>query len=106
MDILHQYKSLPPNIKKIVSEFTKPIHSNRFLNSIESLKQDSKKINFDTKWNNNPQKFALDYYGYAEYYLVVLLVNNLKSIFEFNLDYIKESIILAPHEYTIINTIT
>lgn len=100
------YKQKPPNIKFIINEFSKPLFLNRFYINLDGLIYNSKKINFNNnKWIQNPQKFCLDHYKIHDYYIVVLLVNNIPSIFDFDKHNFKDGVILAPSEQSILKTI-
>jgi len=53
------------------------------------------------KWEHSPDIFCLDYYGNPDLYLVILLVNHLKSRFEFTSANLQDSLIVAPKSNSI-----
>jgi len=60
------------------------------------------------KWEHSPDIFCLDYYGNPDLYIVVLLINHLKSRFEFTPTNLQDSLIIAPKSdviYNILSTI-
>ena len=81
----------------ILEEFKKPIFENRLYINKKALNIYSDKVKFkDLNWNQNPQKFCLDHYGEHEFYPIVLLANNIHSMFLFNFDRFVNSDIIAP----------
>jgi hypothetical protein len=94
------------NSKTIISEFAKPIFLNRFYTNLDGLVYNSRKIEFNkNKWIQNPQQFCLDHYRNHNYYKIILLVNSISSIFDFDRYNFKDGLILAPSETSIINTL-
>jgi len=60
------------------------------------------------KWEYSPDIFCLDYYGNPDLYIVVLLVNHLKSRFEFTSVNLQDSLIIAPKSeaiYSILSSV-
>jgi len=92
----------PETIREIELEFTKNIFENRFFKNKSYLISNSKSIAFESTWNLNPQQFCLDTYDIYEIYPIILLVNNVNSMFEFKVENITNKII-APTIYTIFN---
>jgi len=68
----------------IINEFNKPLISNIFFINLDYLKTKSDLVDFKSEYNYSPQKVCIDYYNNKNYYPIILLVNNCKSIFEFN----------------------
>lgn len=102
----HFYKNKSRNIKFINNEFSKPIFLNRFYANIDGLIYNSKKVEFNNnKWVQNPQKFCLDHYEKQDYYKIILLVNRISSMFLFDRDNLKDGLIIAPYERSILKTI-
>ena len=88
-------KSLSTDANLILTEFTKPIMDNIFfinksilINSVDTIKTP-----FIPIWDMNPQMFCLDTYKEENIYPIVLLVNNISCIFDFNMNI---SIIITP----------
>jgi len=81
--------------------------SNVFRQNIEALHTLTSTGAFDyikfnnTKWDHAPDIFCSDYYGNPDLYLVILLVNKLKSRFEFVSTNLNDSLIIAPKISTI-----
>ena len=90
-----EYILTPQTIREILNEFTLDIFDNRFYKNKDFLIASANYIPFESTWNLNPYQFCLDTYSVFEVYPVILLVNNLNSIFEFKLENIKDKII-AP----------
>ena len=84
----------------IINEFSKPIFSNKYYISMDGLIKNSKIVNFDLKWEYNPQQFCFDYYKKYMFYPVILLVNNVNTIFEFKNEKLNNKII-APLDHFI-----
>ena len=94
------------NIKRILKEFKKPIHENTFFINLDLLRKDSKFINFtESRWKMRPEVFCLDFYNEHNYYPIILLVNNISTIFEFKIENLDQRIIIAPYEETIIKVL-
>ena len=69
---------------RLLREFNKSIHANTFNVNLAALKDNMNIVPFDNnKWDKNPHKFCLDHYNLAEYYKLILLVNNCKTLFDF-----------------------
>ncbi len=102
-NLKQEISSLTNDGKTILVEFSKNIFENIFHRNRLFLKENSDVIVFNKNtWDYNPQLFCLDHYDLMQLYPVVLLINNLKSIFEFestNLD----NKILAPRLSSLIS---
>jgi hypothetical protein len=85
----------PQNNRIILEEFEKNIFENTFFVNLEYLISNSLQVNFKTVYEQNPHKFCLDYYSSPEMYPIILLVNNIRSIFDFKASKL-QNIILAP----------
>ncbi len=87
---------------RIISEFNKDIFFNAFFRNKNYLLSNSKNIPFDKGvWVYRPDVFCNDYYDVPHYYHIVLLVNNLGSVFEFHPDNLLNSVIIAPEKEAI-----
>lgn len=95
---LQQYHDLQPiDYKSIIREFTKTIHENRFIINKEYLLRNCKNIEFNKDvWIMRPEFFCADHYDHPFLFPIILLVNNLKSIFEFLPENISNNYIKAP----------
>jgi hypothetical protein len=83
-DLQQYYDSQPIDYKSIIKEFTKSIHENRFVINKKYLLQNSSNVEFNKDiWIMRPEFFCAEHYGHPFLFPVILLVNNLKSIFEF-----------------------
>lgn len=101
-DIIQEWNSLPINISNIYDEFKKSILNNRFFQNKQYLIDNSRLIRFDNdKWFLRPEYFSQSIYGDHNYYLVVLLVNNITSRFNFRRESFKDGVIYAPSKESI-----
>mgnify|MGYP005725222449 CR=1 FL=1 len=97
-DLIQHFASLQTDQNKLLLEFEKPIHQNIFFSNINLLQTNSDLILFDIeKWYMRPELFCKDHYSNPYLYQLVMLVNNIKSIFEFYPDNFTDRIIVAPH---------
>lgn len=100
--ILSYYNSKSNFVKALNKEFIKPIFENKLYNNKLGLVYNSDYIVFNkNQWHQNPQNFCLDYYGIYELYKVILLVNNIPSIFFFISDNFIDNNIIVPKLKTI-----
>jgi|LakMenE01Jun11ns_1017448.scaffolds.fasta_scaffold9452539_2 hypothetical protein len=88
------------NIKNIHNEFNQNIFENKFFNNIEYLLSESVNIEFQSIWTYNPHRFCLDQYDNMNLYPVILLINNVNSIFEFKSELLN-NIIVTPTSFSI-----
>ncbi len=85
-------------VKRMLQEFKKPIHQNCFFTNLEVLQKQSDYVEFNnTRWKMRPDAFCSDYYEQHSLYPIILLVNNISTIFKFTVDNVSERIIIAPH---------
>lgn len=89
-------------IREIQMEFNLNIFENRFFKCKDYLVSNSDLVSMQSTWNLNPQQFCLDHYKIIELYPIILLVNNLNSMFEFKTENITNKII-APTTIAIYN---
>lgn len=101
-DLPKYFDTFSTDKNKIIAEFKKPIHQNVFFNNIETLQDNSDYILFNVeKWHMRPEVFCADQYNDPYFYQVIMIVNNIKSIFEFVPDKFIDRIIIAPYRYQI-----
>lgn len=79
----------------VFKEFAKSCHSNVFWINKKGLIFDSTKHNFNNDdWDMNPMQFCTDKYGERQYlYPIILMVNNVDSVFSFRASNINGKII-------------
>lgn len=105
-NILERNKQKHTNVRIVSDEFNKPIFLNLFYLNRAGLKLNSKSVKFSkNEWVQNPQLFCRDYYGEYEYYRIILLINNIKSVFLFDSVNLINNVILAPTENEIFKSI-
>lgn len=98
-DLTKHYFNQPYNHNKVVDEFGKPIFENVFFRNIDMLLLNSTGVKFDNdSWVYRPMNFCQDYYNVAVLFHVVLLVNNIPTLFDFQPNNFHNKIILAPHK--------
>lgn len=102
---MRQYSNLqkhfamqPYDQSKIFEEFNKPIHENLFMINLLFLKTNSEHVSFNnTKWEMRPEVFCLDQYEDRFYfYPIILLVNEISTIFNFTRENLRNGIVIAP----------
>ena len=104
--LLQTYRLRDSLTRDVVNEFTKDIHKNRFFNNKYYLKQSSALIKFDRKsWHLRPDCFANDYYGSADMFHIILLVNDIFTRFNFRAE-VLENGIYAPSVESIQNVLS
>jgi len=105
-NVLVNFRQKYKNTQFIIQEFDKPLFENRFFINKNGLIYNSKSVpNFQNIWVQNPQRFALDYYGDYDFYRIILLVNDINSVFRFDLNNLKNGVIIAPSKTAILQTI-
>lgn len=98
------------DVKNIFKEFAKPILSNVFFTNLAVLRLESDFYEFtNDRWIQRPTIFCMDNYEEPLLYPIILLVNNIKTFFEFTPERFvstvkNQRIIIAPHR-TIINKV-
>jgi hypothetical protein len=97
-DLPRYFNTFSVDKTKIIEEFKKPLNKNVFFNNLEILQSNSDLVVFDNdRWFMRPEVFCKDHYSEPYYYQIILLVNNIKTIFEFISDNFVERIIIAPY---------
>jgi len=77
--------TLSGSAKTVMDEFAKSPTVNVFFKNKDGLIYNSSTIKFDdSKWNHNPLQFCNDEYSEQYLYPIILLVNNLSSLYQFN----------------------
>jgi hypothetical protein len=83
--------------RKIDVEFSKNIFHNIYFKNLEGLKEKSDIVLFNNdKWEQNPMKFCLDRYKEVGFYKIILLINDVGSMFNFKSENFKDFKIYAP----------
>jgi len=91
------YNSQPIDYQLIMKEFKKTIYENIFHINKDFLLLNSDLVSFNVdKWKMRPEFFCDDHYKHPFIFPVVLLSNNLKSIFEFIPENLRKNYIIAP----------
>jgi len=91
------YNSQPIDYQLIIQEFNKTIYENIFHINKDFLLLNSELVTFETdKWKMRPEFFCDDHYKHPFIYPVILLANNLKSLFEFVPENLRQNYIIAP----------
>ncbi len=84
---------------KIDLEFSKNIFNNVFYKNLDGLKNNSDIVLFNkSNWEQNPKQFCIDHYGNPGLFKIVLLINNISSIFSFKSENFKGFKIYAPKQ--------
>ena len=106
-DFIKYFDSFSTDKNKIIAEFKKPIHQNVFFNNIEILQDNSDYILFNVeKWYMRPEVFCSDQYKEPYFYQIIMVVNNIKSIFEFVPDNFIDRIIIAPYRNQVLSLLS
>lgn len=107
--LLDYYENQSSIIKQILDEFKKSIFENVFFTNLPILKTNSDYYDFtNDSWYQRPTVFCLDIYSEPQLFPIILLVNNIKTFFEFVPEKFNEmpdgrKIIIAPHFSTILD---
>ena len=92
---------------KVIEEFKKSINKNVFFNNLDLLRSNSDLILFDNdRWIMRPEVFCKDQYDEPYYYQIVLIVNNIKTIFDFIPENFLDRVIIAPYPRDIIRLVS
>lgn len=101
-DLNKHFRSQKSDIKKIISEFNKPIFQNIFFINKTLLYDDPQFISFDNnKWIQRPLIFCNEIYSEPYLYPIILLANNIGSVMDFVPEKLYRKIIVAPKYQTI-----
>lgn len=92
--------------RQVFIEFAKNPHVNIFFKNKKGLIFNSETMRFDeATWNYNPLQFCEDHYGNQYIYPILLMVNNLSSLYQFNMTVLNNTFI-APYENYIMKLLT
>jgi hypothetical protein len=103
ISLLDHFASQTSEVKNIFKEFEKPILSNVFFTNLAALRLESDYHEFtNDRWNQRPTIFCMDNYEEPLLYPIIMLVNNIKTFFEFTPGRFpatikNQRIIIAPH---------
>lgn len=101
-NLLNHFRSQSIKTKRILNEFRKPIHENIYFRNYPYLARKSNLVPFDEdKWKRRPSLFCSDYYDDPYLYPVILLLNNIGSIYDFIPEKLIKNMILAPEKNVI-----
>ena len=110
--LIEHFASQSNDVKQIFREFAKPILSNVFFTNLAALRLESDYYEFtNDRWTQQPTIFCLDNYNEPLLYPVIMLVNNIKTFFEFTPERFpitvkNQRIIIAPYRSTIIKVLS
>ena len=97
-DLSQYFNTFSIDKRKIIEEFKKNLKENVFFINLTLLQSNSDLISFNNdRWYQRPEVFCKDQYQEPHYYQIILLVNNIKTIFEFVPESLTEHIIIAPY---------
>lgn len=106
-NIKSHFDALPYDSLKTLYEFKNNIHYNKFFNNIDYLNANSSFVKFNNyTWDMRPDVFCNDYYKESNLFPIVLLVNNIGSVFNFRSDQFFEETIIAPSKSSIIKILS
>ena len=105
-NLLSSFRQVSSLSKSVINEFAKDIHKNAFFNNKTYLFINSQLVPFSNpNWEMRPEAFAQDMYEQSDLYLVINLINNISSRFNFREENLSNGII-APYEDAIYNVLT
>jgi len=105
-NLLIERNTRPYYGKMVLDEFKLPIMRNIFFINKDGILNNSEEIEFTkNSWKYNPRQFCLDYYKLQEFYPLVLLINNIKSQFDFIPDNVSNRLVVVPRYKFITNLI-
>ena len=106
-DLKQYFNTFSIDKTKIIEEFKKPLNENVFFRNLTTLQSSSELVLFDNdRWYMRPEVFCKDQYEEPYYYQIVLLVNNIKTIFDFVPENFIDRIIIAPYPKDILKLIS
>lgn len=95
-NLQYHFQAQTFDVRKIFIEFGKPFYSNLFYKNKDGLCLTAELVKFNNdKWTSSPLMFCEDYYKMQYLYPVILLCNNLGTVYEFILSNLRNGII-AP----------
>lgn len=100
------FKSHTSDVRTLLKEFSKSPHSNIIYKNKKGLISSADTVTFTSpSWNYNPMQFCVDHYDKQYYYPVILVSNNIGSIYEFTQQNLNNEII-APKLSVIISLLS
>ena len=100
-------QGLSYDVRRLLAQFVKPIYSNVFYQNRDALKNGADLVDFNKNvWLNYPLQFCQDHYKQQYLYPVILLVNNLGSIYDFLPNNVSNNKIIAPQLKTIVSVLS
>ena len=106
-NLITHFKFQTLDVANVLAEFKNSIHLNKFFENSENLWNNSTLVKFSQdNWRMRPDKFCLDYYSEPYLFPVVLLINNLGSIFEFLPTSFSDELIIVPDKSRIIKLLS
>lgn len=95
-NVLIQEKNVDNLVRRMKEHLISPPMYNVIFKNKQGLLHNADRIQFKKNiWNENPMQFCLEQYKNQYYYPIILICNNLGSIYEFTADNLKRGI-LAP----------
>ncbi len=104
-NLKNYFKSQSYDVVRVLNEFKKSIHTNKFFINKRGLLDSAKHVEFVAKWERNPLQFCNDYYNEQYLYPIILLCNNIGSMYDFTSDNL-HNIIISPDTKKIISIIS
>lgn len=105
-NLLQHFQNQGFDARKVLEECKKNILLNTFFRNYDNLVDSASLVKFSNdNWNLRPYSFCEDYYGSSFFYPVILIANNIGTIFDFtneNLD----GVIITPKKTTIIELLS
>ena len=106
-DLINHFKYQNFDTLRILNEFKKPIHSNVFFRNRDTLLENSTLVYFQKgSWRMKPDIFCVDHYKSPYIFPVILMINNLGSIFEFISENLVNEFIVAPFKNNIVKLLS
>ncbi len=105
-NLARHFSSYTSDIRALLNEFAKSPHSNIIYKNKKGLIDSAETVKFrSSSWNYNPMQFCVDFYERQYYYPVILVSNNIGSIYEFTQQNLNNKII-APKLSVIISLLS
>lgn len=102
--LLQHFANLGYEQRLVIQEFNKSHVENIFALNRPYLYMNSKVVKFTKdEWTMRPDIFCLDYYNVPYFYPIILMVNELSSVFEFTPENLHDALIIAPDKAAIID---
>lgn len=106
-NLVYHWPNQPYDVKRILNEFAKSTFDNVFIQNKAALLNGASKIDFlQDRWLMYPLAFCNYYYGEQYLYPVILLANNLGSMFDFKPENLEGGKIIAPSYNNIVTILS